>query len=400
MNSATQFYPLRIARVTPEAAGAVVLTLQVPAVQRALFAFLPGQFLTLKANINCETVRRNYSICSTPQRLAATGEVDVGIKPILGGVFSNWAATRTSAGDLLDVMPPDGRFVSRLTETGGSDLDRSQGSNALAATRPLHRAGFAAGSGITPLLSLVASTLAGETHSQFTLVYANQQVGQIMFNEQLQDLKDRYPARLNLIHVLSRQEQDIPLLHGRLDAVKMRTLLETLLPVDRIDEAFVCGPAGMMDAAESVLKAAFARTSRPERQVHVERFFAGQMPATLASGEVLGAINSRAICRTSIGPQIDIDNAIVLKVIQDGKVHHFTMAPDRKVLDTALAGGLDLPYACRGGVCCTCRARVLEGRVQMEKNFTLEAWEVDKGFVLTCQARALTPEVTVSFDER
>lgn len=373
--SSAHFHDLRIHSVTPEAAGAVVITLGVDEALAPLFSFRPGQFLTVKADVNGQSLRRNYSICSSTGHYAARREIAIGIKPVAGGQFSNWAATQLKVGDLLACMPPDGRFTPRATVPGD----------------PPHRVGFAAGSGITPLLSILSSTLEGETDSRFTLVYGNQRVASILFNEQLQDLKDRYPTRLSLVHVLSRQAQEMPLLHGRLDAAKMRELLAGLIPAQRISEAFICGPAGMMDAVEQALKEA----GLAHEQVHIERFFAGDTPApaqAAAAGQGGGAAQA--------GDASPAAGTIPLQVVLDGKTHSLAMGPQDKVLDVALAAGLDLPYACRGGVCCTCRARVLQGEVTMEKNYTLERWEMDRGFVLTCQARPLSEQLVVSYDER
>ena len=369
--SVPHFHPLVVTRVTPEAAGAVAVSFAIPPELRSLYGFTPGQFLTLKATIAGEAVRRSYSICSSTQRLAADHDIEVGIKPVEGGVFSNWA-TQLQPGDTLDVMPPDGRFTPRLSGV-------------------VHRVGWAAGSGITPLLSIIASTLAGEPDATFTLVYCNQRTGSILFNEALQDLKDRYPSRLSLVHLLSRQSQDVPLFNGRLDAAKVSELLATLIPPASIDETFVCGPEAMIEGCLQALLAAGV----PKGRIHAERF-------TSAAPSV-NAMKSGAI-----GPEMERTNgqnglqagAIRLSVQLDGKAHELRMFAHERVLDVALAAGLDLPYSCKGGVCCTCRAKVLEGQVTMEKNFTLEDWEVQKGFVLSCQARPLSDSVSISYDER
>jgi ring-1,2-phenylacetyl-CoA epoxidase subunit PaaE len=371
--TSAHFHELIVKRVAPEACGAVVITLCVEEALTDLFRFKPGQFLTLRANVGCQSQRRNYSICSSVQRYAKTHEIDIGIKPVTGGLFSNWAATQLKAGDRLDCMPPDGRFTPAASHPGAKPDD---------AAVP-HRVGFAAGSGITPLLSIMTSTLEGEPDSRFTLVYGNQRVGSIMFNEVLQDLKDKYPTRVSLIHVLSRQAQEADLFNGRLDAGKVRDLLTHLIPANHITEAFVCGPAAMMDDTTLALHEAGMR----QEQVHTERFFAG---ATMATAQPAPAQTGSS----------RVTGEIQLQVVLDGKTHSMTMQAQDKVLDAALAAGLDLPYACRGGVCCTCRARVLDGQVAMEKNFTLEQWEMDKGFVLTCQARPLTSRVLLSYDER
>lgn len=358
------FHPLAVKRITPDAAGSAAITFQVPRELAKAFEFHPGQFLTLRATLGGQEVRRNYSICSARQRYDATGEIDVGIKPMEGGVFSRWAVQSLTAGSVIDVMPPDGRFSPRV-----------------AGAR--HRVGFAAGSGITPILSIMATTLAGEPDSQFTLVYCNQRSNTIMFNEALQDLKDRYPARVTLIHLLSRQPQEVAMLHGRLDEAKVTELLQALIPPASIDEAFVCGPEAVIEGTERALKAAGVA---PER-IHAERF----VPPGGAAA---------APRRTGPSASAPAAKAHRLDVVIDGKTHHLSMAADDHVLDAALDGGLDLPYSCRGGVCCTCRARVLEGKVEMDKNFTLEPWEIEKGFVLTCQSRPVTDKVVVSYDDR
>lgn len=369
--SVPHFHPLVIKRVTPEAAGAVAVSFAIPPDLREIYGFTPGQFLTLKATIGGEAVRRSYSICSSTQRLVAEHDIEVGIKPVEGGVFSNWA-TQLQAGDTLEVMPPEGRFTPRLTGA-------------------VHRVGWAAGSGITPLLSIIASTLAGESNSTFTLVYCNQRTDSILFNEALQDLKDRYPARLTLIHLLSRQAQEVALFNGRLDAAKVSELLATLIPPASIDETFVCGPEAMIGGCEQALLAAGV----PRERIHAERFTtAGQPPTAMKSGAIDPG-RERANDQNSL--QI---GAIHLSVQLDGKAHELRMHAHERVLDVALAAGLDLPYSCKGGVCCTCRAKVLEGQVSMEKNFTLEDWEVKKGFVLSCQARPLSERVSVSYDDR
>lgn len=370
--SVPHFHPLVVTRVTPEAAGAVAVSFAIPPELHDLYRFTPGQFLTLKATIDGAPVRRSYSICSSTQRLAAEHDIEVGIKPVEGGVFSNWA-TQLQAGDTLEVMPPEGRFTPRLK--GG-----------------VHRVGWAAGSGITPLLSIIASTLAAEPDATFTLVYCNQRTGSILFNEALQDLKDRYPARLTLIHLLSRQSQEVELFNGRLDAAKVTELLATLIPAATIDETFVCGPEAMIEGCEQALLAAGV----PRERIHAERFTTAGQPVSAIRPGAVDADGARAKDKTSLS---EIGN-IRLSVQLDGKAHELRMLAHERVLDVALAAGLDLPYSCKGGVCCTCRAKVLEGEVAMEKNFTLEDWEVKKGFVLSCQARPLSERLNISYDER
>jgi ring-1,2-phenylacetyl-CoA epoxidase subunit PaaE len=373
--SVPHFHPLAISRVMPEAAGAVAVSFAIPPALRDLFRFSPGQFLTFKATINGQSVRRSYSICSSTQRFDTQGDIEVGIKPVEGGVFSSWA-TQLKPGDTLDVMPPEGRFTPRSTGA-------------------VHRVGWAAGSGITPLLSIIASTLAGEPDSRFTLVYCNQRSSSILFNEALQDLKDRYPARLNLIHLLSRQAQEVALFNGRLDAAKVSELLGSLVPAGAIDETFICGPEAMIEGCEQALLAAGV----PRECIHSERFTSASQPAVAINSGAIDARQQRARGQNSL-QSAGSPGPIRLSVQLDGKSHELQMHTHERVLDVALAAGLDLPWSCKGGVCCTCRARVLDGEVAMEKNFTLEDWEVKKGFVLSCQARPLTDHISISYDDR
>lgn len=368
MSAVPRFHDLTIARVTPEAAGSVAITFAVPEDLHERFAFVPGQFLTLRATIDGQDVRRNYSICSTRSRYGTQRELEVGIRPMEGGVFSNWAATQLKAGDTLAVMPPDGRFVIRKP-------------------RALHRVGFAAGSGITPILSIIASTLEESDTAKFTLVYGNRRMSSVMFNEALQDLKDKYKDRLTLIHILSRQAQEVPMLEGRIDGAKVQQLIDTLLPAKSMDEVFVCGPEAMIDAVEAALKAAGV----PEDRIYSERF-------TSPTLEALGEAERRAAVQHA-DPEAPAGQ-VQLTVRIDGKTHELAMRSDQHVLDVALTAGLDLPYSCRAGVCCTCRAKVLEGKVVMDKNFTLEADEMAQGFVLSCQARPVSDRLVVSYDER
>lgn len=361
------FVELPIARVNPEAAGSVAVTLSVPAEQRSAFAFEPGQFLTLRATIGGQDVRRSYSISSPRSLFTNKGELTLGIRPVEGGVFSHWAATQLKAGDTLQAMPPDGRFTVHRP-------------------RALHRVGFAAGSGITPILSIMTSTLEESPTAKFTLVYGNRRMASVMFNEALQDLKDRYRDRLTLIHILSRQAQEVPLLEGRIDGDKVRALIAALLPVPSMDEVFICGPEAMIEATEQALRGAGVKPDR----IHTERF----------SSPTLDAMPSAQRAKVQLGHTGHSEGEVALTVVLDGKPHALRMGRDQRVLDVALEAGLDLPWSCRGGVCCTCRAKVMEGSVQMDKNFTLEPWEMEQGFVLSCQARPTTDRVVVSYDER
>lgn len=363
-----RFHDLTVARISPEAAGAVAITLAVPPELHAAYDFEPGQFLTLRAQVDGEDLRRNYSICSTRSRYQRARELEVGIRPMEGGLFSNWAARHLKPGDRLAVLPPDGRFTIRRP-------------------RALHRVGFAAGSGITPILSLIASTLEESDHAKFTLVYGNRRMASVMFNEALQDLKDRYRDRLTLIHVLSRQAQEVPLLEGRIDGAKVRHLIDTLLPVASMDEVFVCGPEAMIDAVE----AALVEAGVPRERIRSERFTSPRLDGLSAA--------ARAAAIHHADPEAPAGE-VALALTLDGKTHQLAMQRGQRVLDVALAAGLDAPFSCRDGVCCTCRARVLEGSVTMDKNFSLEPDELAQGFVLTCQAHPTSGALAVSYDER
>ncbi|MBK8073116.1 MAG: phenylacetate-CoA oxygenase/reductase subunit PaaK [Ramlibacter sp.] len=365
--SQPRFHALTVARVSPESDGAVAVALAIPPALRETFRFQPGQFLTLRTRLHGQEVRRSYSISCPRSRLEQAGELEVGIRAVDGGVFSTWANTELAAGDTLEAMPPDGRFTVQRP-------------------RALHRVGFAAGSGITPVLSILASTLQEQPDSKFTLVYGNRRMASVMFNEALQDLKDRYPDRLTLVHVLSRQAQEVPLLEGRIDAPKVRAVIDALLPVGSMDEVFVCGPEGMIDDTT----AALVEAGVPAQRVHAERFTSGD-PVLIADKQALAGAAGQKDAQTG---------DVALTVIADGKRHALRMNANQHVLDVALAAGLDLPWSCRGGVCCTCRAKVLEGSVAMDRNFTLEPWETGKGFVLSCQARPTSQQLVVSYDER
>ena len=365
--TAFKFHDLPVSNITPEAAGAVAITFQVPEDLRSGFNFKAGQFLTLRASIDGNDVRRSYSISSSQNSYLQNGTLEVGIRPVQGGVFSNWAASQLKVGDVLRVMPADGRFIVQRP-------------------RAIHRVGFAAGSGITPILSILSSTLEEQTEPKFTLVYGNRRMDSVMFNEALQDLKDRYPNRLTLIHVLSRQAQEVPLLEGRIDEAKVKEIVSSLLPAASMDEVFICGPEAMIEATEKAL----LEVGVPARNIRTERF----------TSPTLEALPADARKQVVLGHAAESKGDVSLTVVLDGKKHQMQMSTTDKILDVALAAGLDLPYSCKGGVCCTCRAKVMHGSVVMEKNFTLEKWEAEQGFVLSCQAKPTSKEVVMSFDER
>lgn len=358
--SSLHFHPLAVAQVQPAADDALVLSFDVPAPLRQAFSFEPGQWLTLRSMLGGADVRRSYSICAAP------GEaLRVGVRRVPGGEFSTWLHQHVRPGTVLDVMPPQGRFGAALAQPA---LGR-------------HVLLVAGGSGITPLLSIAKAVLAGETGSRVTLLYGNRTMASTMFKDELDDLKSRWMTRLALHHVFSREGVDVPLHAGRLDSAKLATLLRLAGPVRSGDEAFVCGPHALNDAAEAALLAA----GWAPQQVHVERF--GVPPS--ASDATLHA------------PQPGDVPAALVTIIRDGvtRVVPF-ISSDTSILAAAARAGLDVPYSCRSGVCATCRARLLEGQVRMDRNFSLEPAELQAGHVLTCQAHPLTASVVLSFDER
>ena len=364
--SSPSFHELAIKRVNPEAAGSVAITFDIPSDSLEKFHFEPGQFLTLRANVNGQDVRRNYSISSPRSQFLKRGELEIGIRPVEGGVFSNWAATQLKAGDKVNVMPPEGRFTIKKP-------------------RAIHRVGFAAGSGITPILSIAATTLEEQTESKFTLIYGNRRMSSVMFNEALQDLKDRFPARFTMIHILSQQAQEVDLLQGRIDADKIKSIIDALLPAKSMDEVFICGPEAMIEVTEKAL----IDSGVPDNRVHSERFTTSTSQAHKVQADIDASKEKSASVKS-----------VHMTIVLDGKEHEVALSPDEHVLDAALNAGLDLPFSCKAGVCSTCRCKVTQGEVTMDKNFTLEADEVGQGFALSCQARAATQKLVISFDHR
>ena len=354
------FHPLLVREVRRETDECVSVALEVPEALRDAFRFTQGQYLNLRATLGGEDVRRSYSICSGP----GDGELRVAVKEVPGGIFSTFANRTLKAGDTLEAMSPEGRFFTPLD-----------------AGNHKHYVAFAAGSGITPVLSLMKTALALEPKSRFSLVYGNRTLDAVIFGEALEDLKDRYLARLALYHVFSREPQSIDLFNGRVDAAKVRALLGVLIPAASIDEAFVCGPDTMPDDVSGAL-AAFGVA---KEHIHLERFGA---PARRAGGPA------------PVPARVAADERDVT-VIVDGKCLRFGL-PERgpSVLDAALKAGADLPYACKAGVCCTCRAMLVEGEVAMDANYTLSDEEVRQGFRLTCQSHPVTPKVVLDYDRR
>ncbi len=355
------FHPLTVRSVTPDTDDAVILSFEVPASLQNDFRFVPGQYLTLRHEVKGQDLRRSYSICSGVDE----GELRVGVRRVEGGAFSNWVHRELKPGMVIESYPPQGRF----------------GAQALAG-RGEHHVGIAAGSGITPILSLMKTVLARDPEARFTLIYGNRAQASTMFKEEIEDLKNRYMTRLSLHPVFSREHVDSPLQAGRIDAGKLAVFLATVLPPASIDQVYVCGPFEMNEAAEATFLASGVEASR----IHIERFGTPEMQ------------RGQAAPHQSLPG--DADSARVT-VIRDGisREIEFTKS-DASLLDAAARAGMEMPFSCKSGVCSTCRCKLLEGEVRMDKNFALDKQEVAAGFILSCQAHALTPRVVISFDER
>ena len=352
-----RFHRLRIAAVRRDTADSVCVGFDVPAALREAYRFTPGQFLTLRTRIDGAELRRPYSICSVPD----APMLQVGIKHQPGGRFSGWAATGLRAGDALDVMTPDGRF--------GIPIEPGSDRTLLA---------IAAGSGITPVLSILGSALAAE-RGRCVLWYGNRTRADIMFRSEIEDLKDRYLDRFVVVHLLSRERQDLAAFGGRLDPPAVHRLLHSLAPA-RPSHAFLCGPPGLLEALPPML----ARHGLPDTHIHTERF----TPAEDAPAAPV-----------ALPPAATEIPAAIATVTFDGVQTTFPIVREETVLAAGLRAGLALPYACRGGMCCTCRARLLEGQVHMTANYSLEPWETAAGYVLTCQAHPLTARLALDYDQ-
>jgi ring-1,2-phenylacetyl-CoA epoxidase subunit PaaE len=348
-----------VASVVRETRDAVALTFEVPAALREVFIHQPGQHLTIKATIAGEDVRRSYSICSAPHEEL----LRVAVKRVAGGAFSSWANEHLTVGTRLEVMAPTGHFHV-----------------ALAADHRKHYLAFAAGSGITPILSIIKQTLKSEPESRFTLVYGNRASSSVLFKEELADLKDLNMGRLNLVHVLSREQQDIELFNGRIDRAKVEALLARWISIEDVDTVFLCGPLAMMEAVRDALEAAGVARSA----IRMELFAAS-------------AAQAHPALRAHPAPGA---NECEVSVIQDGRTTFFTMAKNQSsVLDAALEQGMELPYSCKTGVCSTCRCKRLSGEVDMDANFALEDYEIARGFILPCQSYPVTDKLVLDYDQ-
>ncbi len=354
------FYPLTVTKLEHDTRDAVIVTLEPRPEDAARFAFVPGQYLTFRRLFDGDELRRSYSICAGPEEKV----LKIGVKRVDGGAFSSFANAGLHEGDVIEAMPPEGRFRAPDETAGKTYL------------------GFAAGSGVTPVLSIVRSILSGDPTAQFTLVYGNRSVSSIMFRNTLAGLKDRYLDRLNLVHVLSGEAQEIELFSGRIDANKITALTQHgwIEPAET-DMAFICGPEPMMKAVSDGLKAE-------------------GMPADRIKFELFGADQpGRAKRRAEAEAARAAGDMVKATIIMDGVPHVIDM-PRRgqSVLEAARAHDLDAPYSCQAGVCSTCMARLVKGEVEMAQNYALEDYEVQRGTILTCQSHPVSDEIVVEYD--
>jgi len=356
------FHPLRVASIDRLTEDAVAVTFAVPPELRQAFAFAPGQHVSIRSPVVGDDVRRNYSICSA----ATSGHLRIGVKRIPDGVFSSYVAERLRPGDSLDIMTPTGSFSTAL--------DPGQ--------RKRYGA-IAAGSGITPVLSILATALEVEPASHAVLVYVNRTINSIMFLEELEDLKNRYPDRFQLVHVLDEEPVDVEILSGRLDASRLDRILDVLVLPDDVDEWFLCGPLPMTDMAREVLVAHGAG----EGHIHRELFFVGPPPAA----------GDRAPARER---EQEPESGASVTVMLDGRSQSFMLAEDgASILDATLRYRADAPFACKNGVCGTCRAKVVEGQVRMDANYALEPADIAAGYALACQSHPAAERVVLDFDQ-
>ncbi len=353
------FHALKVVDIKRETRDAVIVSLEAASNDTDL-NFIQGQYLTFRKEFEGEEIRRSYSICSK----VGAPLIQVGIKKINGGLFSSWANDELKAGDTIEAMKPMGNFYAPLDSSSNKQY-----------------VGFAGGSGITPFMSIIKTTLEAEPNSSFTLVYGNQSSNTIMFREELEDLKNIYLGRLSIVHVLERENQDIDLFNGRMDKEKCAAMFKSWIHVPDVDMAFICGPEPMMLAISESLK----EHGLDEKKIKFE-LFASNKPT-----------KARAKSATANG---GAEAKVEATVIIDGLSRNIEMNKgDMSILDAGLDQGLDLPYACKGGVCSTCKCKVIEGDVDMDTNFALEDYEVEAGYVLSCQSYPVSDKVVVDYDQ-
>jgi len=358
------FHPLKVAHVHPEGSDALCISFEVPDSLRDAYRFLPGQHIGVRMQIGGQEVRRTYSICSA----ANDSHLRIGVRVHDNGSMSQYLANQLRAGDSIEVLTPTGRFFAEPQPTA----ERTY-------------CAFAGGSGITPILGIVKNLLAGEPNSRFMLFYSNRTTSTIMFAEELLALKDRYPTRLSLYFLLSREPQDVELFNGRLDREKVTLLSKEVFDPLGTDAFFLCGPGDMIESVRDTLTGLGVDAKR----IHTERF-ASDMPA----GTTQPAVEAKP-------KRAAAEHVAEITITMDGRQRTFSMLDDdATVLDAAERVGMELPYSCRAGVCSTCRVKITRGSAEMEVNYALEPWEVKEGFVLCCQAKPTSGELELTYDER
>lgn len=353
-----QFYPLTVKDVRQETADCVSISFNIPQNLKEVFAYTQGQYITLKAIINNQEVRRSYSLCSSP----LDDDCRIAVKKVTDGLFSTFANNTLKVGDVLDVAEPNGKFFSPLQSSNQKKY-----------------VAIAAGSGITPILSIIKTTLKAEPLSEFVLVYGNKNTGSIIFKEELEALKNKHLGRLHLIHILSREKTDAPLNSGRIDAHKLEQLSK-LINWKNTDDCFICGPEEMIIAAKEFLD----NQGIDKKKVHFELF----------------TTSIKTNQRKQIVSTTATETKSKISIKADGRTFDVEIGfnEDTSILDAALKNGADLPFACKGGVCCTCKAKLIEGKVEMDVVWGLEHEELEQGFILTCQSHPTTEKVVVDFD--
>jgi len=351
------FYPLTIKNIRKETADCVSISFNIPVEIKNIFAYKQGQYLTLKTKIDENEIRRSYSLCSSPLE----DDFRIAVKKVDGGLFSTFANHQLQVNDVLEVAAPNGKFYTELNNTNKKKY-----------------LAIAAGSGITPTLSIIKTTLITEPQSQFVLVYGNKNTGSIIFKEEIEALKNKFVGRLQLIHILSREKTDAPISHGRIDSEKLQQLSK-LIEWKSLDEFFICGPEEMIMAIKNFLE----NIEIDKNKIHFELF--------AASAKTKNKI---------FIPQVKSETKSKITIISDGRSFDIEIGFNEEIniLDAALQNGADLPFACKGGVCCTCKAKLLEGQVEMDVNWGLEHEEIEQGFILTCQSHPITERVVVDFD--
>jgi ring-1,2-phenylacetyl-CoA epoxidase subunit PaaE len=354
-----KFHEIEVAEVYKETSDCTVITFDIPENLQEEFNYIQGQYLTLRKTINDEDVRRSYSLCSSP----IDNQWKVAVKQIPGGVFSTYVNTELKAGDMLKLMAPAGNFYVEVDPKGHKNY-----------------IAFAAGSGITPMLSIIKTHLALEPNSTFKLFYLNRTVKSIIFKEEIEQLKNKYLQRFNVFYFLTKEQRDIEFLNGRFTTEKIQTLTKTFIDINDTADCFICGPEEMIFLIRDELEAA----GLPKENIHYELFFSGDKAASNAH---IAEILEKKVEGTDV------------TIVDGGKEFHFIMEDEYdNILDGALAAGADLPFACKGGVCSTCKCRIVEGSVEMKINYALSDHEVASGLVLSCQSVPTTEKVVVDFD--